>query len=115
MGEREHRLARNEATFREANEDLREKWHELELARVQETMFICECGDPTCTRLIRLSLADYEAVREDGNRFAIFPGHDDKETERVVTEEVVEKNDRFAVVRKREQYRSETEPGNPRT
>ena len=36
---------------------------------------VCECGDPDCTELIRLSLEEYEHVRSSGNRFLIATGH----------------------------------------
>jgi hypothetical protein len=38
--------------------------------------FICECADPACTELVRLSLAEYEAVRADSRHFLNAPGHE---------------------------------------
>jgi len=57
----EERAVRNEVLFREANEKLGDKRQELEL--IGQTPFLCECGDPSCTELIRLSLEQYEHVR----------------------------------------------------
>ncbi len=57
----EERAARNEVLFREANEKLGDERQELEL--IGQTPFLCECGDPSCTELIRLSLEQYEHVR----------------------------------------------------
>ena len=38
--------------------------------------FICECADLTCVEIVRLELADYEAVRTHPRRFVNAPGHD---------------------------------------
>jgi hypothetical protein len=69
----EERAARNEVLFREANEKLGEKRQELDLDG--RTPFLCECGDPTCTELIRLALEDYEHVRSHASWFLIAAGH----------------------------------------
>ena len=114
MPSREERIARNETRFREANEDLVHKWQDMAVARSQETLFICECGDLSCTEIMRMTLAEYEAVRGDLNTFALVPGHHDTDTEQIVTEEVVAKSDRFAVVKKRADYREDTEAADPR-
>jgi hypothetical protein len=69
----EERAARNEVLFREANEKLGEKRQELDLHG--RTPFVCECGEPTCTELVRLALEDYEHVRSQANWFLIVAGH----------------------------------------
>jgi hypothetical protein len=69
----EERAARNEVLFREANEKLGEKRQELDVEG--RTPFLCECGDATCTELIRLELEDYEHVRSHANWFLIAAGH----------------------------------------
>jgi hypothetical protein len=68
------RIGRNDALFREANERIREKAEEYEV----ETLvpFICECADPTCRDVVRLSLEDYREVREDPRWFFNVPGHE---------------------------------------
>ncbi|MDQ3993132.1 MAG: hypothetical protein M3229_05690 [Actinomycetota bacterium] len=53
-------------------------------------------------------------MREDPNTFAVVPGHEDEATEQIVTENIVERNDRFAVVRRREAFRQDTEATDPR-
>ena len=57
--------------------------------------FLCECSNPSCTELLRMTLDDYEAVRAKGNRFALAAGHEDLRIERVVESlpgyEIVEK------------------------
>ncbi|MFL5945182.1 MAG: hypothetical protein ACJ74C_07065 [Gaiellaceae bacterium] len=70
----EERAARNEVLFREANEKLSNKRNELELGG--ETPFLCECGDPDCTDLVRLSVDQYEHVRSRPDWFLIARGHD---------------------------------------
>ena len=115
MGELGQLIARNETTFREANEDLRASWRELELETGQEALFVCECGNPRCTRVMRLTIAEYEKIRANPNTFAVLPGHDDEATEQIVTGEVVEQNDRFTIVKKRPENREATEATDPRT
>ena len=67
------RVARNQATFREANEGIQEaarKYH------VDGSLpVICECSDPSCVELLRLKLAEYEAVRATPTHFIHAPGH----------------------------------------
>jgi hypothetical protein len=108
------RIAENETRFRTANEDLLDRWADLGVDQLQEALFICECGDPCCNEIMRLTLPEYEAVRGDPNTFAVVPGHDDTPTEKLVTAAVVAKNERFAVVEKRPEYREATERTDPR-
>ena len=70
----EERAARNEVYFREANEKLGEKRVELEASGL--TPFLCECSDPACTELIRLSLEEYEYIRSRPKWFLAAAGHD---------------------------------------
>jgi hypothetical protein len=88
------RIAKNESSFRDINERLEQGVlqapHAPDLIR-----FICECGNHTCEELVPLTVEEYEAVRTDSRRFAIVPGHELREAERVV-----ERNDRYFVVEK---------------
>ena len=87
------RLARNEATFRRINEDIgRGRDAEDDSTLVG---FVCECGMTDCARLIELTPAEYERIRSDPCRFAIVNGH-----EIPAVESVLERHDRYAVVRK---------------
>jgi hypothetical protein len=70
------RAARNEVSFREANERLGDKRRELDVPG--HTPFLCECGDPGCTQPIRLSLAEYEHVRSRANWFLVAVGHESR-------------------------------------
>ena len=55
--------------------------------------FVCECGDPACTRTVCLSSPEYEMVRASPTHFVIAVNHENPEVECVVTESA-----RFAVV-----------------
>ena len=81
MTESAERKARTEAAFREVNERIAENAERFAAGR---TDFICECNDPQCTVRVEATLEEYEAVRADGTRFLIAPGHGDGEIERVV-------------------------------
>jgi hypothetical protein len=67
------RVARNDAIFREANEKIRDSAEELEFADV--IPLICECADPNCTQILRLTIEDYERVRSDPTHFINAKGH----------------------------------------
>ena len=94
MNEREARVAHNETTSREMNE-------QIELAHIRSTddyfRFLCECGKSDCTRLIAMSIPEYEALRSDARLFAVVTNHVMPDIE-----DVVQETDRFTVVRKHE-------------
>lgn len=99
VGEREKRLARNEARFRDVNErvaEVAESFAEGERT-ADPVHFSCECGSETCTEQIAMTLVEYEAVRSMPTRFAVVAGHEVPEIERVVERTanyfVVEKDD----------------------
>jgi hypothetical protein len=83
------RLQHNEAVFRAINEELDEA------GSGAARDFICECADALCTETVRLTHAEYRAVRSAPNRFVLVPGHEVPELEDVVRREgdhvVVEK------------------------
>ena len=80
----EKKLARNEALFREVNENIEKAAIEHRYQATELPVFVCECSDAECGDLIRLSITQYEDVRRHGDRFFIFPGHEVAEIERVV-------------------------------
>lgn len=88
------RAARNEAVFRDANELVEERLNDLSLVDGRSP-FVCECQDPDCAEIIRLSLSEYEHVRSDPTWFAIAPGHT------FVEGTVVQRTERFDVIAKR--------------
>jgi hypothetical protein len=95
VSSREERVARNESTTRQINEQI-EQAHEA--APIEGPVrVVCECGREDCDRLIAMTLAEYEAVRADPRQFAVARDHVLAEVERVVSE-----TDRYSVVAKRE-------------
>lgn len=94
MGRSASRRAENEAAFRDANEGLEAKAAELGL-RDERTPYLCECEDETCIEIIRLSRAEYEAVRADPKRFVVKTGHHQPPYDKVIHE-----NAQFAVIQK---------------
>ena len=102
----EERAARNEVLFREANEKLHGKRKELDIDG--RTPFLCECADPTCTELLRLTLEEYEHVRSQANWFLIADGHDAHEAP------PAEEHDGYAIVEKEGVARRIAEEENPR-
>jgi hypothetical protein len=95
MGVREDRIEENEKTFRAANDQLLEEWSDMQLTRSRDVLFICECGDADCRQPMRMTIVEYEALRDDEDTFAIVPGHVVSSSEHVIAE-----NDRFATVKK---------------
>lgn len=93
--ERAARLAANEARFREINDRLERELEPILQAPDEFLPFVCECGRRACADAIRLTLAEYERVREDATRFAVAPGHEITDVE-----DVVERHERYLVVRK---------------
>jgi hypothetical protein len=95
MDERTRRVGRNEALFREVNEEL-EALDRLVTRIAEETLdVVCECGDLRCTDRIEVPISAYEDVRRESQLFIVIPGH-----EIPSTEEVVQRTRRYNVVRK---------------
>jgi hypothetical protein len=107
MGGRDERLARNEALFRVVNERVREVRPE---EGEEETGFLCECGDEACTETIRLSVREYERIRSDPTLFFVAPGH-----EIPSVEDIIERNERYVVVRKKPEEASIALDTDPRS
>ena len=94
MDSRLERIARNEDRFRDGNERLADLSAATESGDVTIKLH-CECGRETCTEWIWMSANEYEAVRSQDDRFAVVPGHESADVERVV-----ERNLRFLIVDK---------------
>jgi hypothetical protein len=90
------RVARNDATFREANERI--EGVASRRAFSDEIPFICECADESCTKIVRLSFEDYEEVRAQPTHFLNAPGHDATAGPHA---EVVDRRDGYIIVRKK--------------
>jgi hypothetical protein len=102
------RIGRNEALFRQVNERL-EGLNET-LSTVTDTFeIVCECGDADCAQQIPIAVESYERARSDSSLFVLVPGHENENVE-----DIVERNDAFHLVRKREgvprQAAEETDP-----
>ena len=81
MDDRERRIALNEALFREVNEAVSGVSERF----ASETFeIVCECGDSACTDRIELTRDEYEALRDESDQFAVVPGHEIPDVERVV-------------------------------
>jgi hypothetical protein len=97
--ERLRRTARNEDLFREVNDRIEELSENVEAQGIAPEggliEFHCECGREGCTERVRMTVAEYDRVRADNDRFAVAPGHETPEME-----VVVERSDRFVVVDK---------------
>jgi hypothetical protein len=96
MDERERRIGLNEAVFREANERIQEL-NETFATFTDELVLVCECGDGKCAEQITMPPAAYEELRADPAHFAVAPGHEIPDVERVIAQ-----RDGYDVVRKSE-------------
>ena len=70
----EERIARNDATFRDANERIRNAAEEHGVAAA--VPFVCECADESCREIVQMSVEDYGEVRSNPRWFLNAPGHD---------------------------------------
>jgi hypothetical protein len=91
------RVARNDATFREANEQISDVAASMELSDEGMLPFICECADMGCTEIVRLTAREYEAVRQSPVLFINARGH---ERNALGWGRVVDEFDRYTVVEK---------------
>lgn len=70
----------------------------------------CECGDPDCPDEVRMTVEEYEEIRENPRRFAIVPGHVFP-----AAEHVIEHHSRYEVVEKHSEAGAIAEATDPRT
>ena len=108
------RIARNDAIFRHANEGISEVAQAEEIE--DQVPFICECADPACREIVRMSMKEYGEIREDPRVFLNVPGH---EASSQGWAQVRESYDRYVVVEKvgpagevAEQLEGEPDPAN---
>jgi hypothetical protein len=83
MGAREERIGRNEAMFRQVNEQI-EGLNETFAELTDRMIIVCECGDAECIEQIEITRHEYEALRSDPALFAVKPGHIQPDVEDVV-------------------------------
>ncbi len=103
--DRAQTLAKNEAFFRESNEQL-----EKEALDAGSTFdCICECSRRGCVLRLKISKAEYERVRARSDHFVVVHGHEDR-----LIEVVVETLPNYLVVEKRGQASIIARQTNPR-
>lgn len=76
----EERAARNEALFREVNEQV----NALASDSHGSAEFLCECGNADCTERVHVPLRLYEQIRTNPRAFLLVPGHENDEFETAV-------------------------------
>lgn len=104
----QRRAARTEALFRETNEAIeRGLWPASQQDAVR---FRCECAQIDCHTILRLTLPEYENVRDHPRRFVVAYGHETPEAE-----VVLERHDDYLVVEKRGVSGAEAERLDPRS
>ncbi len=109
----EERRAANEVLFREVNEAIEQQ--ALRFGGVDEEYeFICECSAADCVERMTMTLRRYEAIRADGTRFVVVPGHADPRVEQVVGSaaghQVVEKDGAAGIIAEHADPRSAETP-----
>jgi hypothetical protein len=90
------RVARNNATFRAANEEIRFS-AETHRPMESEIPFLCECQRPECTEIVRMSLEAYTEIRSHPRHFLTACGHEGADGSNV---RIVEQSPDYAVVEK---------------
>jgi hypothetical protein len=99
------KAARNQSLCREVNERI-----ESLAAAVGELQLICECANLECQETLSLSVAEYENIRSSSVRFPVALGHNFPGVENVVDE-----NERYAVVEKKGEAAEVSAKLDPRT
>jgi hypothetical protein len=94
MSERERRVGRNEALFREVNDRIERVTETLQVT-TDTLRILCECGNAACTEQITVPVSEYERVRSDSELFFVRDGHEQPEVEHIV-----ERHGDYNVVRK---------------
>lgn len=95
MDERARRVGRNEALFRQINEEVEAINRGLAELTDNTIHIVCECGDLTCQQRIVVPISEYERIRSEPTWFFVVPGHQISNVETVV-----EEHEGFVVVEK---------------
>ena len=90
----EQRAARNEALFREVNENIA-RLEERHGTTTTEPTYVCECANAGCVEQIAIDPETYRRVRAEPRLFFVRPGHEDAQLERIV-----ERHDDYLIVEK---------------
>lgn len=86
MDERTSRIGKNEAAFRNVNEQIESLNRTMAAIGDQTMQIVCECGELTCIVQLAVAVADYERIRSDATLFFVVPGHELPDVEDVVEE-----------------------------
>jgi len=78
----EQRAARNEALFREVNENIADL--EERFGPAEEPVFVCECSNVSCSERLAVDPTIYRRTRERPRLFLVRAGHEDPQIEQVV-------------------------------
>jgi hypothetical protein len=90
----EQRAARNEAFFREVNENIA-RLEERHGTTETTAVYVCECATASCTEQLAIDPATYGRVRKQARLFFVRPDHEDPQLERVV-----ERHEDYLVIEK---------------
>jgi hypothetical protein len=104
----QRQIAENEAILRNVNEAIeRGHWPGEEASPVA---FRCECAELGCSRMIELSVSEYERIRANPRWFVIAAEHECL----AAPEVVVESHGHYRIVEKREAAGRAAEASDPR-
>jgi hypothetical protein len=84
VDERLERIAQNETVFRAANREIEKAEQEAGGGANQPIEVLCECGRKGCSGLITSTVAEYQAIHSEDDRFIVLRGHENAAIERVV-------------------------------
>jgi hypothetical protein len=93
--DRAAQLAENESRFRAINDRVERDLEQVVDDPDELLPFVCECALRSCDATIELTRAEYDRVREQPILFAAAPGHEIPDVE-----DVVERHERYVVLRK---------------
>ena len=96
MDARTERIGRNEDLFRKVNDQI-EGVNEAFGVFTGTMSILCECGTIECIEQIELTVDAYRELRTEPTRFAVRPGHELPDVERIV-----ERHEGYVVVQKAE-------------
>jgi hypothetical protein len=83
---RHERIAKNEVVMRAANREIQHAEEEVGNGSQGRFEVLCECGREDCDGMLSLTIAEYEEIHREHDRFVVLPGHNSPQIERVVEE-----------------------------
>ena len=97
VSELQERAGENESRYRNLNE--RMEPHNAAHVWVDPPMpdWVCECASTECMKPVRLTLAEYEAVRAEPTHFFVLPSEEHRS---LAVERLVRQTERYWIVEK---------------